>query len=124
MRTRFVLYEVVHNYEKIKILTQYYRDGEDAFYMAKKYDPTGRYQVGSNNLSNQEILNYYDRQNTGSWCYACPECEQFLIKSPKINYAGAVEPSDSSTLACPNCDTELLLYDIAQGNYDLIKRKK
>ena len=38
------LYEVVHNYEKIKILTQYYRDGEDAFYMAKKYDPTGRYQ--------------------------------------------------------------------------------
>jgi ribosomal-protein-alanine N-acetyltransferase len=118
------LYDKVFNYERIKILSQYYRDGEDAFYMAKKYDPTGKYQVGSTGITDQEILNYYDRQNNGSWCYACPECQQMLIKSPKYNYPGSIEPSNETILSCINCNAELLLFDIAQGKYDLIPRKK
>jgi len=115
------LYEKVHGYERIKILPQYYRDGEDAFYMASKYDPTGRYKRGSSSMNAQEIINYYERRNSSNMCYLCPKCDNLLIKSVNNAVPGSVPPTDENKFECPNCGEEMRIYDIAQGKYNISK---
>jgi ribosomal-protein-alanine N-acetyltransferase len=113
------LYDKVYGYEKIKILPQYYRDGEDAFYMALKYDPTNRYRKGSTGMSDAEIRNYYIRQGTPSMCFACPKCTSFMIKSQKYNLPGSVNEGDQTTITCPNCGENLNTYEISTGKFDI-----
>jgi ribosomal-protein-alanine N-acetyltransferase len=115
------LYETKHAYEKMKILHQYYRDGEDAFYMVHKYDPTGRYKMGSSNMSDDEIYNYYARRNSPYMGYRCPKCNHFMIKSLNYSMVGSIDPENTKVINCSACNEQLSLYEISNGKFDIKK---
>lgn len=113
------LYDKANGYEKIKILSHYYRDGEDAFYMAYRNDGSGKYIPGSSGMSDKEIILFYKNQHQGYMTYRCPNCQALLLKS--LNYAlpGSINPNDKTMLPCPQCKFELRFYDLSQGKYDV-----
>ena len=113
------LYQNLHQYEKIKIITQYYRDGEDAFYMCKFHDPSKKYVAGTTGMSDEEIVSFYERQKKDYLCYHCPNCGTLLIKGLYYSLPGSINPNDSTTISCANCGFKLKYYDISQGNYDI-----
>jgi ribosomal-protein-alanine N-acetyltransferase len=115
------LYEQILKYEKIRILNQYYRDGEDAFYMGLRYDPTGRYKHGSTGMKDEEIYNYYVQQNMATMCYTCPKCHQFFVKSIRFSTPGSVLGGDQSMLECGFCGFPMKISDIADGKFDYNK---
>lgn len=115
------LYEDVLKYEKIRILNQYYRDGEDAFYMGLRYDPTGRYKHGSVNMKDDEIYNYYVQQNMAYMCYTCPQCHHIFIKSLRFSTPGALMEGDQSVIQCTFCAHPMKIIDIANGLFDYKK---
>lgn len=117
------LYDSIHGYEKIKILPQYYRDGEDAYYMACRHDPSARYSRGSVGLRDEDVCNHYIRQNSPHMCFRCPECDFLLIKSLKYALPGSIDPDDPNQISCPSCKYSFLLYQISMGKFDVVNGK-
>ena len=113
------LYEDELGYEKIRILGHYYRDGEDAFNMAHKYDPNKEYRRGMHSMSEKEIIKFYKKKKQKFLCYRCPNCEKLLIKSLKYSFLGSVNPKNPTKEKCAYCETELSLYEISQGIWDV-----
>ncbi|WP_457559110.1 GNAT family N-acetyltransferase [Candidatus Harpocratesius sp.] len=113
------LYEDIHGFEKIRIISRYYRDGEDAFYMSHKYDPTSQYTHKSMGMSDEEIFRHYLRINQPHICFRCPNCHRLLIKGLNYSYSGSVLINDPSTLTCAYCNSKISKYSISQGKYDI-----
>ena len=112
------LYDKANGYEKIKILSHYYRDGEDAFYMAYRSENSGKYIQGSSGMSDKEIILFYKNQHQSYLCYRCPNCHELLLKALTYALPGSINPNDKSLLPCPHCKFEMIIYDISQGKFD------
>lgn len=115
------LYEDVHGFEKIRIISHYYRDGEDAYYMSHKFDPLNQYIPKSMGMTDEDIFQHYYKINQHHLCFRCPNCHKLLIKSPNYSYSGSVHPNDPSKLICAYCNTPISKYAISQGIYDIKK---
>lgn len=113
------LYEEAHQYEKIRVIGHYYRDGEDAFYMSHKFDPFHQYVRGSVGMKDEDVFQYYYKHNQGHLCFQCPHCNRLLIKSLNISYPGSVHPNDTTQFSCALCGHEILKYAISQGEFDM-----
>jgi ribosomal-protein-alanine N-acetyltransferase len=113
------LYETKLGYEKIRILGHYYRDGEDAFNMAHKYDPNNEYKRGMHSMSDKEIIKFYKKKKQKFLCYRCPNCEKLLIKGLNYSFLGSINPKNPTKEKCAYCGTELSLYEISQGRWDV-----
>ncbi|WP_371801909.1 GNAT family N-acetyltransferase [Candidatus Lokiarchaeum ossiferum] len=113
------LYEKLHRFERIRIIGHYYRDGEDAFYMASKYDLNGSYSFGSTGMTDSEIINYYKEKNQGYLCFRCEKCDSLFLKGLGFSFPGSVSPNDSTTLKCAQCENSFKIYEISQGTYDV-----
>ncbi|MHA1777665.1 MAG: hypothetical protein DRO88_13910 [Promethearchaeia archaeon] len=113
------LYEDVHGYEKIRIISHYYRDGEDAFYMSRRNDPINQYIPKTMGMSDEDIFRHYYKINQHHLCYRCPSCHHLLIKGLNYSYSGSIHPNDTSKLLCAYCNTPISKYTISQGTYDI-----
>ncbi len=112
------LYNDAFGFEKIKIISHYYRDGEDAFYMSKNV-ASNTYVQGSKDMSEQEIIDYYREKKKKYLCFRCPNCDSLILKSLKYSLVGSVSPRDDRTLNCAYCGNEISLYKISVGKYDV-----
>jgi ribosomal-protein-alanine N-acetyltransferase len=115
------LYQDAFHFERIKIIHQYYRDGEDAFFMSYRIDPSGHFKKATVGLTEADIFRYYQNKERGYLCYKCPGCSRLLVKSLNFSLPGSIDSTDSRTLNCAYCGKELKLRDIAQGTYDIKK---
>ena len=113
------LYENAFGFEKIKIISHYYRDGEDAFYMCKNLDRKGKYLQGSRDMSEEDIVRHYEEKKKRYLCYRCPSCQSLLIKSPGYSLMGSVGPNEESTVKCAFCGKKNSKYDISLGKFDV-----
>ncbi|MHA1855903.1 MAG: GNAT family N-acetyltransferase [Promethearchaeota archaeon] len=135
------LYQDLHDFKKIRIIGHYYRDGEDAFYMAAKnqeIDDINKIKGKKDNIvkkigfkrnfidysvgmTDNEIKQHFLDKNQGYLLYNCPNCKSLLIKGLSYSLPGTVDPNNTSTLVCANCGKELSLYDISMGKFNSIK---
>ena len=118
------LYEDLHNFKKIRIIGHYYRDGEDAYYMAAKNQDNTKNQTSNQNLSgmtDMEIKQYFLDKNQGYVLYNCPNCSSLHIKALTYSLAGTIDPDNSDSLLCADCNEEMTLLDIAAGKYNSFK---
>ncbi|MBA7567288.1 hypothetical protein ES708_08997 [subsurface metagenome] len=113
------LYANFHQFETIKIVSHYYRDGEDAFYMCHKHDERGRYVFGSTGMNKDDINNHYRDKKRGYLCYRCPNCSRLMIKGLYYSLPGSISPNDTTELHCADCGTTMKYYDISQSKYDV-----
>ncbi len=112
------LYANFHQFETIKIVSHYYRDGEDALYMCHNYDANGKYVFGSNRLSDADIINHYREKKRGYLCFSCPNCRRLMVKGLFYSLPGSISPNDSTELTCADCGFKMKYYDISQSKYD------
>ena len=112
------LYRKGHQFECMKIISHYYRDGEDAFFMSSKNDEKGIFKPGQFEMTDAEITLYYAAQNTSYLCYRCPNCKQLLLKALTYALKGSIKPGNDAIYWCPECKHEMTLFDISQGKYD------
>ena len=118
------LYQEIKNFKIIRIIGHYYRDGEDAFYMAAKNKENDTKKTTDQNLSgmtDKEIKQHFLDKNQGYLLYNCPNCGSLQIKALTYSLAGTVDPSNRDTLFCAECNEEMTLYDIAQGKFNSYK---
>ncbi|MHA1522113.1 MAG: GNAT family N-acetyltransferase [Promethearchaeota archaeon] len=113
------LYEEVLNFEKIRIIGHYYRDGEDAFYLSHKYEPFNQYAPHSIGMLDDEVFQYYYKHNQGHLCYRCPNCEHVLVKGLSYSYPGSIHPNDPSIIKCAYCNNNVSKFSISQGQFDM-----
>jgi len=113
------LYAEKHQYERIRILSHYYRDGEDAFYMSFKFDGKGNYKHGSTGMTDDEIIKYYHDRNQSYLCYRCPNCSSLFLKELKYSFPGSINPNNPVEKNCVSCGNKMNIYDISQGKYDV-----
>ena len=113
------LYENTHDFSKIRIVGNYYKDGEDAFYMSYKFDPDGRYESGINSMKDSEIISFYKKRNESYLCYKCPNCLGILLKSKNFSFPGSIHPQNPVKLTCAYCGFKLSLYEISIGTFDI-----
>lgn len=113
------LYHDGFEFEKMKIIHQYYRDGEDAFYMAYRLDPSHHFKKFSFDMSDADIYRYYRNKERPYICYQCPNCQHLLIKALNFALPGSIDSQDNQELECAYCRNPLKLRDIAQGKYDI-----
>lgn len=113
------LYEKCHKYEKIRIIGHYYRDGEDAFYMAYSCNSPNNYIHGSTNMTEKEIIRYYVQKNQCYICFKCKNCQSLFLKGLSYSFPGSISPSENSNFICSNCNFSMKIYDISQGKYDI-----
>jgi ribosomal-protein-alanine N-acetyltransferase len=113
------LYQDAFNFDRIKILHQYYRDGEDAFYMGYRIDLSHPNKPDSAGLTDNDIYRYYLSKDRNYICYRCPNCKRLLLKA--LNYAlpGSIDPQDLHQSECPYCTQVLYLRDISRGLFDI-----
>jgi ribosomal-protein-alanine N-acetyltransferase len=112
------LYHEVYHFSKIKIIHQYYRDGEDAFFMAYRIDPERPQKSGNLGLTDADISRYYKNKDRAYLCYYCPKCEHLMIKGMNYALPGSIDSKDTQILPCAYCNEPLSLYNIASGKYD------
>ena len=123
------LYNDLHNYKKIRIIGHYYRDGEDAFYMAAQnleedYEVDDFIQSSDqklNGMTDKEIKQYFLDKNQGYLLFNCPNCDSLHIKALTYSLAGTVDPDNKDTIFCAECDEEMVLFDIAKGKFNSFK---
>ncbi len=115
------LYQELHDFKKIRIIGHYYRDGEDAFYMAAKRSDDEDKPTSSQNssgMTDNEIKQYFLDKNQGYLLYNCPKCGSLHIKALTYSLAGTVDPNNNESLLCADCNEEMTLLDIAAGKYN------
>ena len=124
------LYQELHNYKKIRIIGHYYRDGEDAFYMAAENSNVDDFVVDDNNqtsdqklngMTDKEIKQHFLDKNQGYLLFNCPNCDSLQIKALTYSLTGTVDPDNKDTLFCADCNKEMALFDIAKGDYNSFK---
>ncbi len=118
------LYIDLHNFKKIRIIGHYYRDGEDAFYMAAKTSDIGSKQISSQNsggMTDKEIKQYFLDKNQGYLLYNCPNCGSLKIKALTYSLAGSVDPNNNDFVICADCNQEMTLSDISKGKFNSYK---
>ncbi len=113
------LYEQTHKFQKIRIVGNYYKDGEDAFYMSLKRVPNNSTNHLNHSMSDVDIIKYYDKKNAKNLCYACPACSKILLKGKKFSFPGSIHPQNPVKIKCAYCDFAFSLYEISMGTYDL-----
>ncbi len=113
------LYMNLNDYERIRIIGHYYRDGEDAFYMAYSCKSSNGYIQGSTGMTDDEIIQYYVQKNQSYICFKCKKCNYLILKGLSYSFPGSISPNDDSTYICSSCGTILKIYDISQGKYDI-----
>ena len=115
------LYQEKLDYEIIKIVSNYYRDGEDSYYMCLNLDKRNRYIKGSKAMKPEDIVNYYVEKKKAYLAYNCPHCENLLLKSLNYSLPGRISPDSNLNISCAYCGKKILLYDIANGKHDVVK---
>jgi ribosomal-protein-alanine N-acetyltransferase len=123
------LYQELHDYKKIRIIGHYYRDSEDAFYMASENtddddDRDIRNQTPNQKLhgmTDKEIKQHFLEKNQGYLLFNCPNCDFLQIKALTYSLAGTIDPGNKDSLFCADCDEEMALFDIAQGKFNSFK---
>jgi len=118
------LYQELHDFKKIRIIGHYYRDSEDAYYMAainKEKDTKKITNQILSGMTDKEIKQHFLDKNQGYLLYNCPNCDALQIKALTYSLAGTVDPNNKETLFCADCNKEMTLHDIAQGKYNSFK---
>lgn len=113
------LYENLHNYKKIRIISNYYRDGEDAFYMSVKNDQKMHSHKNTVGITEKEIIHHFLNKNQGYLLYRCPKCDSLLIKGSSFAFPGSIDSNNDSTLFCQECNNELSLFEITMGKFNI-----
>ena len=118
------LYQELHDFKKIRIIGHYYRDSEDAYYMAalnKEKESKKITNQDFSGMTDKEIKQHFLDKNQGYLLYNCPNCDSLQIKELTYSLAGTVDPDNKETVVCADCNKEMTLYDIAQGKYNSFK---
>ncbi len=118
------LYKELHDFKIIRIIGHYYRDSEDAFYMAainKKNDKKQTPDQKLYGMTDKEIKQHFLDKNQGYLLYNCPNCGSLQLKALTYSLAGTVDPSNKDILLCADCNEEMALYDIAKGKFNSFK---
>ena len=112
------LYQENLQFEKIRIVDHYYKDGEDAYYMSHKFDLKKEYVFGTHSMTDQDVYSYYDKKKEKYLCFKCPNCDHLMLKSKKYSFPGSVHPNNPLAVKCSYCDFSFSIYEISIGTYD------
>jgi hypothetical protein len=103
-------------FERIKIIESYYRDSEDAYFMAK--NQKSNYAVGSKNMLVADLKKFYQLREMNGFIFLCPKCEYSYVKNIKWQEPGYEEKTFENSFNCVNCNATMKMKDIIDGSHN------